>query len=85
MKAKSKKSAVELNELKGRIRAEGYTLRTLAPELSTTAATLSQKNNGISDYTATEIALLCDILNIPAEKIGIYFFPHMFPKETKAV
>jgi transcriptional regulator with XRE-family HTH domain len=85
MKRKSNKNAVVLNELKGRIRAEGYTLRTLAPLLNTTASTLSLKLNGKANFTMPEIEELCRVLGICVSQVGQYFFPHMFPNQTKGL
>lgn len=83
MKRKPIKKTVVLNELKGKIRAEGYTLRTLAPLINTTASTLSLKLNGKANFSMPEIESLCKVLNICVSQVGLYFFPHMFPKETK--
>lgn len=84
MKRKPMKKTVVLNELKGKIRAEGYTLRTLAPLINTTASTLSLKLNGKANFTMPEIEALCKVLDICVSQVGRYFFPHMFPKETKS-
>lgn len=68
----------ELNELKGKIRAEGYSYRTLSPLVQMAPATLCLKTNGKADFTATEICRLCETLNIEASEISKIFFPQMF-------
>jgi DNA-binding Xre family transcriptional regulator len=75
-------SNVKLNELKGKMRAEGHTLRSLAPKIGMSIATLSLKLNGLSDFTSTEIFAICNELHIDYKDIGKYFFPQMFPKGT---
>jgi transcriptional regulator with XRE-family HTH domain len=76
MKKNIKKYPVLL-EVKGRIRAKGYTLESLAKEIVTSPTTLSQKLNGKRYFTVHDIVKLSKILDIKSEDIGNYFFPQL--------
>lgn len=80
---KSKKQAIKLNKLKGKIREEGLTLRTLAPALNMAPNTLCQKINGKAEFSGSEIAKLCNELHISPTEIAEYFFPTMLRSETR--
>lgn len=82
MKKKTKKYQ-ELNALKGKMRSEKETVRTMASCLGITPSTFCLKINGISEFTCSEIHEICKILAIGPNDIVEYFFPSMFRDETK--
>lgn len=84
MKSVSKKYQ-ELNELKGKIRAEGQNYREIAGALGMGLNTFCNKINGISEFTCSEIGNICKLLGIEPNDIVRYFFPSMYRQETKAV
>lgn len=45
-----------------------------ASVLGMNKSTLSKKLCGEADFTHNEIVSICDLLDIPADKIGLYFF-----------
>lgn len=80
----TKKKHDELRALKGKMRGEGQTTKTMADSLGIAMNTFSLKINGISEFTCSEIGVICKILHIKPGDIVEYFFPTMFRKETKA-
>ena len=66
---------MELNELKGKIRARGKTYADVALEMRIGVNTLSNKLNGISSFTATEMIQLAKILQLGRDEILACFFP----------
>lgn len=66
----------DFDKLRGRIKEKLKTEAIFAEKIGITPATLSYKFNGISEFSSTEIDKAChpDILDIPLEEIGIYFF-----------
>lgn len=81
---KTKKRYHELKALKGKMRGEGQTTRTMADFIGIAPNTFSLKINGISEFTCSEIGGICKILGIKPKDIVEYFFPSMFREETKA-
>lgn len=75
---KSKKRYHELKALKGKMRAEGETTKTMADFLRIAPNTFNLKINGISEFTCSEIGEICKILRIHPNDIVQYFFPSMF-------
>ena len=63
-----------MGALRELIRLRGYTLQRFAAEIGMNAAQLGQKLLGRYDFRAREIREICDVLKIPSEKIGYYFF-----------
>lgn len=47
------------------------------------AGTLSSRMTGRLPFTATDIAALCEALDIPLDEIGVYFFENV-PKKRGA-
>jgi len=47
-----------------------------------TPGRLSARLNGKKHFGGDEIALACQLLNIPDEEIGIYFFQPKFDKSN---
>ncbi|ABO51133.1 hypothetical protein Dred_2623 [Desulforamulus reducens MI-1] len=80
---KTKKRYHELKALKGKMRSEGQTTRTMADFLNIAPNTFSLKINGISEFTCSEIGAVCKFLGIKPEAIVKYFFPSMFREETR--
>lgn len=81
---KTKKRYHELKALKGKMRSEGQTTKTMANFLDIAPNTFNLKINGISEFTCSEIGEICKILVIKPKDIVEYFFPSMFREETKA-
>ena len=46
----------------------------LAEEMGITKETLSKKLQGKVSFTAKDIIQICNILDIPCEEIGLYFY-----------
>lgn len=81
---KAKKRYHVLKALKGKMRSEGQTTKTMADFLGIAPNTFSLKINGISEFTSSEIGKVCKILAIKPRDIVEYFFPSMFREETRA-
>lgn len=81
---KTKKRYHELKALKGKMRSEGQTTKTMAEFLGIAPNTFCLKINGISEFTCSEIGAICKILGIKPKDIVEYFFPSMFREETLA-
>lgn len=79
---KTKKRHDELKALKGKMRSEGQTVKTMAEFLSMAPNTFCLKINGISEFTCSEIGEVCKFLGIKPKDIVEYFFPSMFREET---
>lgn len=62
------------SKLLGRIREYGFTHERLADAIGKNKGTLSTKFKGKYDFTASEMDAICELLDIPNEEIGIYFF-----------
>lgn len=79
---KNVKKHQELRLLKGRMRSEGQTVRSMAEFLNVAPNTYCLKINGYSEFTSSEIGLICNVLGIKPNDIVKYFFPSMFRDET---
>lgn len=62
------------SKLLGRMREYGFTQERLAKSLGINDGTLSAKLNSKTSFTAVEIDKICELLEIPNEEIGVYFF-----------
>lgn len=71
---------MDYSELRGRIRAKYRTQAAFALDLGISECALSQKLNGISEWTSTEIRKACELLGIPPEEIPTYFFTPLVEK-----
>jgi transcriptional regulator with XRE-family HTH domain len=69
-----KKNIYNYNKLFGLMVEKGYTQKHLAEALHKNECTLSAKFNNLSDFKASEISQICDLLEIPAEQMATYFF-----------
>lgn len=64
------------SKLLGRIREYRYTQAFIAKYIGINESTLSSKLNGKGYFTTKEIDMMCELLKIPNEEIGIYFYAH---------
>lgn len=62
------------SKLLGRIKECEYTQKTIAKKIGVSEGQFSQKLNGVYEFKQTEMNNLCEVLSIPAEEIGDYFF-----------
>ena len=62
------------NKLRGRLVEYGYTQQDFAQLLGISQSTVSMKLNNVTDFTSGEIFHIAEVLNIPREEIGDYFF-----------
>jgi transcriptional regulator with XRE-family HTH domain len=61
-------------KLRGQIRAVYHTQASFAKSMGLSECALSQKLNGHTEWTADEIRKACELLEIPADELHIYFF-----------
>lgn len=60
--------------LRGRIVAEYGTFEKFAKAYGTHKVLISEKLNNKSRFTTDNIVKCCELLNIPRDEIGMYFF-----------
>lgn len=82
-KSKTKKYN-ERNKLKGCIREFGYSYEQFAVAIGIGTTALSDKLNGYYMFTDVEIETICELLDIDASEIGIYFFPAKLSNSAKS-
>ena len=63
-------------KLLGKMKENNITQEVLAKEIGLKPPTLSQKLNNKAKFKQSEISKICDVLNIEANEIGLYFFAH---------
>lgn len=68
------------NELRGLIRAKGYTLKEFAKIIGMSLSTLISKLKCRVDFTAKEIRNICIVLDIDPRDIAFYFFKDLLLK-----
>ena len=66
----------DYSKLLGRMKEKNITQDVLAKRIGLQPTTLSQKLNNKARFKQSEISLICDILDIDAGQIGVYFFAH---------
>lgn len=66
-----------LNDLKGKIRLENKTYKSISQEIGISIDALNNKMNGYSSFNIDEVESLIRVLNIKPEEIIRYFFPRM--------
>lgn len=71
---------MDYSRLRGRIRTYFSTQAAFAKALGISECALSQKLNGISEWTAGEIRRTCKLLEFPPEEIPAYFFTPLVEK-----
>ena len=64
----------DYSKLKGRIREICKSDFVFAEKMNINRSTMSLKLNNKSEFTQEEIKRACDVLEIPNEEIGKYFF-----------
>jgi len=64
----------DYSKLLGLMRSKNITQSFLAKEIGNTEATLSLKFNNKAKFKQSEILLICEILDINENEIGLYFF-----------
>lgn len=64
----------DYSKLLGRIKEYGYTQETFAKEIGINESSMSLKLNNKAPFKQIEIRLICKILDIADEEIGVYFF-----------
>lgn len=64
----------DFSELKGRIISRYQQYALFAEAMGLSRAQLSERLNGKTNFKPEEVCLACDLLGIPAEEIGTYFF-----------
>lgn len=64
----------DYSKLKGLIKEKFGTQAAFAEALGVSNTTMSQRLNGVNEFTQSEIARACDILEIPAWYAYRYFF-----------
>lgn len=62
------------SKLLGRIKEYRYTQESLSKAIGINESTLNTKLNGKTYFTTKEIDKISELLNIPTEEIGVYFF-----------
>ena len=61
-------------KLRELIKANFHTIDNFAQAMNVSRSALSQKLNGLSAWSHTEIENACKLLNIPITDVGEYFF-----------
>ena len=64
----------DYSKLLGRIKECGFTQETLAKEIGITESSMSLKLTNKTPFKQIEIRLICKVLNIQDNEIGVYFF-----------
>ena len=64
----------DYSKLLGRMREKGFTQETLAKGIGINESTLNSKLKNKSYFNAREMDKICEVLNIPIEEIGTYFY-----------
>ena len=69
-----KKVVYNYSKLFGLMREKDITQKGIADALHKNECTLSAKFNNTSDFKASEITEICELLEIPPEQMSYYFF-----------
>ena len=64
----------DYSKLCGKIREKFGTQTAFAKAMGKSESTISQKLNNQRDWTRVEIERACELLDIPLEDVGSYFF-----------
>lgn len=65
---------MDYRKLLGRIKELGYTQKAVSTAIGVTESHFSRKLSGEFVFKQSEIQSICDLLHIPPEEIGMYFF-----------
>lgn len=71
--------------LREKISENGFTQETLAPKLNMSRTSLNLKLNSKSNFTQTEMKTMGELLNIPSNEFGNYFFEGFVRKNVQKV
>lgn len=71
--------------LRGKFREQGWYDNEIAEECGIGVGTMTTRMQGKSAWRADEISRLCEVLEIPQEEVGRYFFPDVAKRERPAV
>lgn len=71
--------------LREKISENGFTQETLAPKLNMSRTSLNLKLNSKSNFTQTEMKTMGELLNIPSNEFGNYFFKGFVRKNVQKV
>lgn len=63
--------------LRGMFQMRGYKDQEVAEAIGINPGTLSGRMRGHSEWKSTEITAICELLDIPQDEIGKFFFPHI--------
>lgn len=66
----------DYSKLLGKMKEKNITQDILAKLIGLQPPTLSQKLNNKAKFKQAEISKICDVLDIDAGEIGLYFFAH---------
>lgn len=66
----------DYSKLLGKMKEKNITQDVLARLIGLQPPTLSQKLNNKAKFKQAEISKICDVLDIDATDIGLYFFAH---------
>lgn len=69
-----KKTEFDFSKLLGRIKECGSIQEDVASYVGIAPGTLNAKLNNKGNFTAFEIDSICEMLSIPKNEIGVYFF-----------
>lgn len=72
-----------LNALKGKIREENESYRSLSKKTGISVNALNNKINGYSIFDMEEVSLMVEHLKINPNEIAKYFFPQMLRNASK--
>lgn len=65
---------LDYSKLLGRIKEKGYTQKGISELISVSESHFCRKLSGEFSFRQSEIQSVCEILDIPAQEIGEYFF-----------
>lgn len=65
---------MDYGKLLGRIKELGYTQKAVSKAIGVTESHFSRKLSGEYVFKQSEIQSICELLHIPSEEIGKYFF-----------
>lgn len=75
--------AFDFSKLRGRIKEKFGSEKAFAYAMGMTPGRLSARLNGKKHFGGDEIVLACQLLDIPNEEIGAYFFQPKFDKSNR--
>lgn len=64
----------DYSKLLGKIKECGYTQESLAQVIKMSESTLNLKLNNKASFKQSEIKIICKVLDISEDEIGVYFF-----------